>query len=110
MADSKVYRKWIKGECRHICKWCKHKLYCDIYNDNFVMPKPERRGNIMEDALRRLDRIKSYEIRIKKLKQENEELHGVIKELMLEINDGEISCANYERRIEELERIISIRK
>lgn len=22
------YKKWIKGECRHICRLCKHKTKC----------------------------------------------------------------------------------
>ena len=24
------YKKWIKGECRHVCRLCKHRYYCWI--------------------------------------------------------------------------------
>ena len=26
----KLWRKWIKGECRHICLLCNHRKACDI--------------------------------------------------------------------------------
>lgn len=28
----RFYLKWGKRLCRHLCLYCKHKKYCDLYN------------------------------------------------------------------------------
>ena len=28
--QEKFYRKWVKGECRHLCLFCKYRKECDI--------------------------------------------------------------------------------
>ena len=32
-----MIRKWIKGECRHLCRYCKVKWWCDY--DQFRLIK-----------------------------------------------------------------------
>lgn len=29
---AKFRLKWLKGNCRHFCRWCEYKEICDIYN------------------------------------------------------------------------------
>lgn len=29
----RFYKKWIKGECRHICFLCNHRKECDLIDD-----------------------------------------------------------------------------
>lgn len=95
--------KWIDGECRHICKLCRYRKQCFIENYFEFMNKPIQKGrSFMESTLQRLDKIKMYQEKINKLKQENNILHGVIRELNMEIEEAEKTCYKYQIEIEKM--------
>ena len=27
---AKLRWKWLKGNCRHVCRWCKYRKICDV--------------------------------------------------------------------------------
>ena len=97
-------RKWIYGECRHLCTLCKYKEKCWKELNMSYKIKMQERGygkrqheKLLLNSLygkgafdlSLLEQVKKLQEDKKKLKQEIERLHGVIQHLTRELDEAE---------------------
>lgn len=89
-----MYRKWIKGECRHFCKLCDYKYECFYeHPERHLLSRRKKRMNTF---------VRFTENGYKQLKEENSRLHDVIKHLIAENEEYEDALAELQERYNEL--------
>ena len=83
-------RKWIHGECRHLCTMCKHKEKCwKELNMGYKMNKQQRVYGKGVTELSLLEQVKKLQEVKQQMKQEIERLHGIIQQLTRELDEAE---------------------
>ena len=95
--------KWIKGECRHLCKFCKHFKLC--MKERYGLEEDNRRLVIKTVKLSCL-----LEHEMKKSVKEQSRLHAIIEDLTSDIDKAEETAYEMQEEIEELKKKLKAEK